>query len=114
MAQDTLQALSAAHLDAVYVQAGVSDTRLERALQEALITALFEKKVTLLDAPAQGMPSIRVVAFATPASEVERENMLQKGVAIVKRVLGHRKHASLPPGGLGSRSLRPLRNGDTG
>lgn len=87
LAHDTLQELAAAKLEAVHVLAGANDTRLERALQEALVTALFEKKVQLLDAPQKGVPSLRVVAFATPASDTERENMLQKGVSIVKNVL---------------------------
>lgn len=87
LAQDTLQELATAKLEAVHVLAGANDTRLERALQEALVTALFEKKVQLLDAPQKGGPSLRVVAFATPASDTERENMLQKGVSIVKNVL---------------------------
>ena len=87
LAQDTLQELTVAKLDAVHVAVGIGDTRLERALQEALVTALFEKKVQMLDAPQKGVLSLRLVAFATPASDIERENMLQKGVSIVKNVL---------------------------
>lgn len=87
LAQETAQELAAAKLETVHVVVGAHDTRLERALQEALITALFEKKVTIRYVEDPMTPSVRLVAFATPASEEARENMLQKGFSVVKNVL---------------------------
>lgn len=87
LAQDVLQELSATHDTAVHVSIVTGDTRLERALQETLVTALFEKKIDILDTPQKGVPTLRLVAFASPSSEQEHESTLSKGFSVAKNVL---------------------------
>lgn len=88
LADEVMELLGSAPEAGVAVAVGTSDTRLERALQEAVVTALFEKGVPVLESPVAGAPTVHLVAFATAATAPEeRPNLLSKGFSVVRNVL---------------------------
>jgi len=89
LAQEVLETVGNVSECGVAVSVLASDTRLERALQEAVMTALFEKGIPVLEAPKEGAPTVRLVAFATPAAlpEGDKPNLLSKGFSVVRNVL---------------------------
>lgn len=88
LAGEVQQALGDVSATGVFVATSAGDTRLERALQEAVVTALFEKGVPVLEAAAPGAPTVHLVAFATAAAVAEdRPNLLSRGFSVVRNVL---------------------------
>jgi len=89
LAEEVVESLGDVQGSGVAVAAVTTDTRLERALQEAVVTALFEKGIPVLEAPTAGAPTIHLVAFATPvaASSEDHSNILSKGFSVVRNVL---------------------------
>lgn len=89
LADEVVESLGDVQASGVAVAIGTGDTRLERALQEAVVTALFEKNISVLEAPTAGAPTVHLVAFATPvaANSDDHPNLLSKGFSVVRNVL---------------------------
>lgn len=89
LADEVIESLGDVQSSGVAVASSATATRLERALQEAVVTALFEKGIPVLEAPAAGSPTVHLVTFATPvvATSDDNPNLLSKGFSVVRNVL---------------------------
>jgi hypothetical protein len=89
LAEEVVESLGDVQTSGVAVATVTTDTRLERALQEAVVTALFEKGIPVLETPAAGAPTVHLVAFATPvaATSDDHSNILSKGFSVVRNVI---------------------------
>lgn len=89
LADEVTESLGDVQTSGVAVAVGTTDTRLERALQEAVVTALFEKGIPVLESPTAGTPTLHLVAFATPVVTTgdDHPNLFSKGFSVVRNVL---------------------------
>jgi hypothetical protein len=87
LADEVVESLGDVQASGVAVAVGASDTRLERALQEAVVTSLFEKGIPVLESPTASAPTVHLVAFATPVAADDHSNLLSKGFSVVRNVL---------------------------
>jgi len=89
LANEVVESLGDVQSTGVAVAVGATDTRLERALQEAVVTALFEKGIGVLEVPSVNAPTVHLVAFAAPVAGAgdDHSNFLSKGFSVVRNVI---------------------------